>query len=259
MDDTKAMQVARRAIKRHHRRLDTRRPTAVRVPCGSESESGSEYECGSESGLLSDEEVAILRDYITQRGDGDGVGVSRGLETPPDLNTLKAIKQIIGRWIHPVELKHVYGDALRVFTKNYRIEEAASGREAATITLNDPRIGFIMGKRGARLKAITHRTGCLRIFVENQSTVSMYASGDSDTQATTKMESAARLINGEWLHHHRRHRSRSPLLRLEIPSRSHTFPVALGTMIKHLSRPHGHDGPGVHRSSSSCDAVPSSP
>jgi hypothetical protein len=131
-----------------------------------------------------------------------------------NLNIMIDMLIIVGRWLHPLEIKGIFGENIKVYNKVYRIATAReknnskNTNNANVLPFNsrldwttDPRISFLIGKNGSRLNHITQLSGCIYIWIEGDA-VSMYATSPSDEpfslKADEKFEHAKSMINDVW-------------------------------------------------------------
>jgi len=151
---------------------------------------------------------------------------------------------VVGRWLTPLEVKHVFGRAVQIFSKIVRIEEkdlyavgadpyvephqdnargsrtiapgirvTQSAVDATARMRNDRRISYIIGRDGRRLNFITNVSGCMYIWISNYETVELYAAANNAEEAERKFAVAIDMMNQAWDAYDPRAQRRSPFQR----------------------------------------------
>jgi len=181
--------------------------TSVRTQLGIGSVRASEYI--RTTGQLSPAQVRVLRAFLRENYDYRRPGVSKKNDSPVfTYEVLVDIRTILGRWLRPTEVRDVFGNEIKIFSRLFKImegdeddeeeEDDVCNKTCEGSLYEDPRIRYIIGRKGSVLHSIVHRSDCLHVWIQNRKAATIYAAGTRVEDAEKKILAAARMMNAAW-------------------------------------------------------------
>lgn len=231
--------------------------------------------------LLTNNQAVVLRDHLATRYSHvpkqprPYASKNTAIRRYPvfSYDVLLEIRDILGRWLRPPEIRMVFGGDLKVFSQLFKILDGDEDDDDATDDEDerceyfpsrsaraqnasscprtntgpakrrsterkkqDPRFSYVIGRGGTSLRAITRRSGCLHIWIQNHRVLDVFAAGNTREEAQQKVNKAVRDINAAWLRFAHSTRDRQPPLRAVAPPGSHIIQIPIKVLYKAMSQ-----------------------